>query len=93
MISVELNLTEEQQRRLVERAARLGMDEISYITQLVIRDLDRMTWDEIAAPLRDAMSGSGMTEEESLAFIQGELQAARADRRAGKAPRRTGTDA
>ena len=89
----DLGLDDEEQRKLVERAAARGSDIATYIRDLVRGDLNRMTWDEIAAPLRDAMSDSGMTEDESLAFLEGELRAVRAERRAGKTPRKTGTDA
>jgi hypothetical protein len=86
----ELGLDEGDQRRLTDRAALLGTDVAGYVRHLVRLDLQRTTWDEMAAPIREAMAGHGMTDDEVLAFFEAERTAMRAERRAASEPQKAG---
>ncbi len=61
---------------MVERAAlKKGRDVVTYIQDLVAKDVAAPSLDEILAPVRAEFAASGMTEEEFDGLIEAERQA------------------
>ena len=61
---------------MVERAAlKKGRDVVTYIQDLVAKDVAAPSLDEILAPVRAEFAASGMTEEEFDDLIEAERQA------------------
>jgi hypothetical protein len=92
-----LRLPAEVERELQERAEERGMDVTTYVEELVVRDLEsnsvlgESSFSEILGPVHDFAREQGHTEDEIGRFVDAELKAYRAERRAlsGKArPRR-----
>jgi hypothetical protein len=84
-MTVTIELSPDEERRLQERAARLGEDVTSYVHRLVRDDLEagpapgRRTFAEILAPVHEEFRRSGMTEAE----LDGLLDEATRESRAG----------
>jgi hypothetical protein len=84
-ITIELTLDEE--RRLQERAAQSGQDLTAYLRGLIREDLEipqalgSRSVAEILAPIHEEFRESGMSEEELESLLREELNATRADRR------------
>jgi hypothetical protein len=61
---------------MVERAAmKRGRDVVTYIQDLVAKDVAAPSLDEILAPVRAEFAASNITEEEFDALIEAERQA------------------
>jgi hypothetical protein len=69
-MTVTIDLTPDEERRLQERAAQHGQDLPAYLHQLIRENLDAAppassrTLAEVLAPVREDFRKSGMTEEE-----------------------------
>jgi hypothetical protein len=82
-VVVAFSLTEDEKRKLLARAQASGTDLPTYVRTLIEEDLKRTpTLSEILAPIHEDFRRSGMTEEELEVFLEGELSAARNERRA-----------
>jgi hypothetical protein len=69
-MTITINLSSEQERRLAERAARSGQDITGYIYRLIDRELDEQDLDTILAPVRRNFDESGMTDEDLAALVE-----------------------
>lgn len=72
-MAITIELTETQERLLIEKAARVGMSVNDLVLERIRPDVTprRMpTFDEIAKPVSDAFAKTGCTEEELDAIIQ-----------------------
>ena len=89
MTVIQIRISPDAERRFAERSTRTGRPVTEIIEEIVEDAAHPLTWAEAFKPMQDAMSGHGMSEEESLRFWQDELDAARVDRRASSAPTRS----
>jgi hypothetical protein len=93
-MTVTIDLSPEEERRLQERAAQLGQDLPAYLRRLIREDLDAAvpaqgrTFAEILAPVHEDFRASGMTEGELDTLLEEALGEARAERHRGKNARR-----
>jgi len=67
---VRLEISEDLERKLVDRARSNGQDASQYVHGLLERDLTAPTLDEVLQPLRDQVEKSGMSEEELDALVE-----------------------
>jgi hypothetical protein len=87
MMTITIELTLDEERRLQERAAQSGQDLTAYLRGLIREDLEAppaagsRIFAEILAPIHEEFRESGMSEEELEALLREELNASRADRR------------
>ncbi len=70
-MTITIDLRPEQERRLVERAARAGQDVAAYVRHLIDRDIDTESLDAILAPVRRNLEESGMTDDDLAALVEG----------------------
>ncbi len=90
-MTVTIDLTPDEERRLRERAERLGQELTSYLRRLVRQDLqaspptEGMSFGEILAPVHEDFRKSDMTVGELDALLEEALSESRAERRRGKA--------
>ncbi len=89
-MTVTIDLSPDESRRLQARAAEIGQDTTAYLRRLIREALDaeptptNRTFAEILAPVHDAYDESGMTEAERDTVLSEALEEARAERRRGK---------
>jgi hypothetical protein len=89
-MTVTIDLSPDEERRLQERAAQLGQDLTAYLHRLIRENLDATpparsrTFAEILAPVHEDFRKSGMTEEELDTLLREALSESRAERRQGK---------
>jgi hypothetical protein len=76
-------LLPEAERRLQERAAQFSVDTLTYIDRLISADLERRTFDETFAPIREDVEASGVTEAERDELFETALREVRAEPRRG----------
>jgi hypothetical protein len=69
-MTITINLSSEQERRLAERASRTGRDVAGYVHHLIDRDLDAETLDTILAPVRRDFEQSSMTDDDLTALVE-----------------------
>jgi predicted DNA-binding protein len=70
-MTILIRLSDEEQRRLTERAARNGRDVADYVQLLIERDLQEPAAVDLAlAPFRRQVEESGMTDEELGDFYE-----------------------
>ena len=69
-MTITINLSPEQERRLAERAARAGQDVTGYVHHLIDRDIDAESLDAILAPVRRDFERSGMTDDDLAALVE-----------------------
>jgi hypothetical protein len=69
-MSITVSLSPEQERRLIERAARSGKDPAEYVRHLIERDIHGPTVDEVLAPFRRQVEESGLSDDELGAFFE-----------------------
>ena len=69
-MTITIDLSAEQQRRLVAKAAQDGHELSAYVHQLIDRDLEAESLDAILAPVRRNFEQSGMTDEELSALVE-----------------------
>lgn len=88
-MTVLIELSPEEERRLRERAARLGQDLNGYLRRLIREDLEAgapvepRTFAEILAPVREDFRSSGMTEAELDTLLGEALSESRAAKKRG----------
>jgi Antitoxin FitA-like, ribbon-helix-helix len=92
-MTLTIELSADVERRLRERAARNGQTAEDYVRSVLARELTNggppdtgttgKTFDQIFARFEQAVAQSGMTDEEFDTLLEGEIRAARRDRRAG----------
>src|SRR6516162_5837600 len=71
-MTITIRLSDDEQRRLAERAARNGHDLADYIHLLIERDIQQAAAvDEVLAPFRRQVEESGMTDVELGDFFDG----------------------
>jgi hypothetical protein len=71
-MTITIRLSDDEQRRLAERAARLGRDLADYVHLLIERDIHGpATMDEALGPFRSQVEESGMTDDELAHFFEG----------------------
>ena len=70
-MTITIRLSEEEQRRLAERAARNGRDLAGYVHLLIERDIQEpAAVDQALAPLRRQVEESGLTDDELGDFFE-----------------------
>jgi hypothetical protein len=69
-MTITINLSSEQERRLAERAARAGQEVVAYVHHLIDRDIDTESLDIILAPLRRDFEASGMTDDDLATLVE-----------------------
>jgi hypothetical protein len=67
-MSFTINLTPEEESKLLERAALHGQDLIAYVHRLIERDIQDV--DEALAPFRRQVEESGISDDELTAFFE-----------------------
>jgi hypothetical protein len=71
-MTITIRLSDDEQRRLAERAALNGHDLADYIHLLIERDIQQAAAvDEVLAPFRRQVEESGMTDVELGDFFDG----------------------
>ena len=68
-MTITINLSPDQQRRLTAKAAQAGRDLSAYVQQLIDRDIDVESLDAILAPVRCNFEQSSMTDEELTTLV------------------------
>jgi hypothetical protein len=69
-MTITINLSPEQERRLAERAARAGQEVTAYVHQLIDHDIQAESLDAILAPVRRNFEQSGMTDDDLAALVE-----------------------
>jgi hypothetical protein len=71
-MTITIRLSDDEQRRLAERAARNGRDVADYVHLLIERDIQEpaAAVDQALAPFRREVEESGMTDDELGDFIE-----------------------
>ena len=70
-MTMTLTMSSETQRKLLERATRVGQDVETVACELIERSLNsEPTLDDILAPFRRQVAESGMSESELTAFFE-----------------------
>jgi hypothetical protein len=70
-MTITIRLSDEEQRRLAERAARNGHNIAEYVHLLIERDIQKpATVDQALAPFRGQVAESGMTDDELGDFFE-----------------------
>jgi predicted DNA-binding protein len=70
-MTITIRLSDDEQRRLAERAARNGRDVADYVHLLIERDIrEPSEVDEALAPFRRQVEESGMTDDELGDFFE-----------------------
>jgi hypothetical protein len=80
-MTLTLNLPDEDERRLSEKAKAAGIDLQTYVERIVRTAANRPPIDEILRPVRDAFHASGMTEDELGELLEKAKHDMRAERR------------
>jgi hypothetical protein len=90
VMTVTIDLSPDEERRLHERAAQLGQDLTSYLHRLIQEDLEAVqpargrTFAEVLAPIHEDFRKSGMNEEELDTLLEEALGESRAESNQGK---------
>jgi hypothetical protein len=70
-MTITIRLSDDEQRRLAERAARNGRDVADYVRLLIERDIQEPpAVDQALAPFRRQVEESGMTDDELGDFFE-----------------------
>ena len=70
-MTITIRLSDDEQKRLAERAARNGRDVAAYVHLLIERDIQGPSAvDQALAPFRRQVEESGMTDEELGDFFE-----------------------
>jgi hypothetical protein len=67
-MSITINLTPDEERKLLERAARNGQEVTAYVHRLIQRDIKDV--DEALAPFRRQVARSGISDDELGSFFE-----------------------
>jgi hypothetical protein len=79
-MDITITLPSELGIRAQEAAARQGWNLEEYVITAVELALEKISLDEILAPVRRQFAESGMTEEELTAFVKEERRAMRIEK-------------
>lgn len=74
-MSTTISIPTELEQKIAERAASRGLPVEEYVREVLRRDAETPSLDEILAPVREQFAASGMTEEELDALVEKERQA------------------
>lgn len=74
-MSTTISIPTELEQKIAERAASKGLPLEEYVREVLRRDAEALSLDEILAPVREQFAASGMTEEELDALVEKERQA------------------
>jgi hypothetical protein len=74
-MSMTISIPTELEQKIAERAASRGLPLEEYVREVLRRDAEAPSLDEILAPVREQFAASGMTEEELDALVEKERQA------------------
>ena len=80
-MTLTINLPRDVGTALEKKAKLSRRDTAEYVEYLVTKEVNRPTFDEILAPIREEFKKSGMTEMELENLIDGEIKAMRAEKR------------
>lgn len=69
-MTLEITLAPDEEARLRERAAALGLDIQTFAREALIEKIDRPTFAQRLAPIHEATRRSGMTEDGIDAMIE-----------------------
>jgi hypothetical protein len=81
-MNVMISLPDDVAEKLEQRAADVGQSVPAYASQLVAASITKPTLDEILGPVRADFAKSGMSDDELLNFLRGELDGHRRERKA-----------
>jgi hypothetical protein len=84
-MTVTIAIPPEEEKKLADKAAASGRDVTEYVHQLIKKDIDQPSFEEIFAPVHQAVQDSGMTETELDSLLQTAIDESRQERRAKKA--------
>ena len=84
-MTVTIALGPEDEKKLVERAAASGQDVVTYVQQLVKREIEQPRFAELFAPVHQAVRDSGISESELDSVIQTAIDDSRRGRQSKKA--------
>jgi hypothetical protein len=83
-MTITVDVPEEVERKLSERAARTGRDVPTLVRELIERGIESgPTIDDILAPFRRQVSDSGVSDDELDAFFDGMRQEVWRERHGG----------
>jgi plasmid stability protein len=88
-MSLTINLPAETEKQLLARAAANGKDVDTFVREVIEEKLHTLpSFDEVCAPLRQAVEASGITEDELDALFREALAEVRREKRgrADKSP-------
>ena len=74
-MSTTISIPTELEQKISERAASRGLALDEYVREILRRDAEAPSLDEILAPVRDQFAASGMTEDDLDALVEKERQA------------------
>ena len=74
-MSTTISIPTELEQKISERAASRGLALDEYVREILRRDAETPSLDEILAPVRDQFTASGMTEDDLDALVEKERQA------------------
>jgi hypothetical protein len=74
-MSTTISIPTELEQKIAERAASRGLPLEEYVREVLRRDAEAPSLDEILAPVRAQFAASGMTEEDLDALVEKERQA------------------
>jgi hypothetical protein len=69
-MTINISLSPEQERRLIDRAAQAGQGVTAYVHYLIDRDIKAKSLDAILAPVRCNFEQSGMTDDDLAALVE-----------------------
>jgi hypothetical protein len=67
---VTVQIPEELERKLIDRARATGQDAGQYVQSVLERNLAGPSLDEVLAPFRDQVERSGMSDDELDALVE-----------------------
>jgi hypothetical protein len=73
-MSTTISIPTELEQKIAERAASRGLPLEEYVREVLRRDAEAPSLDEILAPVRAQFAASGMTEEDLDALVEKERQ-------------------
>ena len=84
-MTLTLNLNDDDERRLAEKAKSAGIDVNTYVECVVRAAATRPPIDDVLRPVRDAFRESGMTDDELAQLLEKAKHDMRSERRARQA--------
>lgn len=74
-MSTTISIPTELEQKIAQRAALRGLPLEEYVREVLRRDAEAPSLDEILAPVREQFAASGMTKEQLDALVEKERQA------------------